>query len=340
MNRTERRTLLVAFAAVLLPLAVLPVGVSTASPGAVGGVLGSADGPQSVEPGTVLQARPPAHSPAPADARSRSVARPRPPCRTGSIALTFDDGPTPVSTSRLVRVLLQERVPATFFMNGAKVRRSPHTVRYVDRSGFTIGNHTWSHPELPRLSGRQIRGQVLRTGAELRRLGVDTGPLMRPPYGAINARVAREVRSVGLVPVLWTVDSRDWSGGSARQIARRILAQLRPYQKNIVLQHDGVENSPASVSAVRIVIRAARARGYCFSDLGPRGGVAPYRSVVPPGTPVAPQTASRVPPGSASAGWSPVPTRSADPTLGARQVGTWTPLPPWAFAGSRDRPQP
>lgn len=207
------------------------------------------------------------------------------PCRTGSIALTFDDGPSPVHTSRLVRILVREQVPATFFMNGARVRRSPTTVRYVDRSGFTIANHTWSHPELTRLSARQIRGQLLKTGAELRRTGVDTGALMRPPYGAINPRVTEAIRSVGLVPVLWTVDSMDWSGGSAREIARRILAQLRPYQKNIVLQHDGVANSPASIAAVPIVIRAARARGYCFSDLGPRGGVAPYRSVVRPAPP-------------------------------------------------------
>lgn len=200
------------------------------------------------------------------------------PCRSGSIVLTFDDGPSPRMTPRLVRILTRERVPATFFMVGEKVRRSPATARLVRDAGFTIGNHTWSHHQLTRLSSLRVRGQVLKAGAELRAHGIDTGRLMRPPYGAIDARVSREVRQLGLVPVLWTADSLDWSGGSAPQIAHRILEQLRPYRKNIVLQHDGVDNSAASIAAVPIVIRAARARGYCFTDLGADGGVARVKS--------------------------------------------------------------
>jgi len=211
---------------------------------------------------------------------ARALARSKPgrPCRSGAIALTFDDGPSPVLTSRLVRILLREDVPATFFMVGSKVRRSPQTARLVESSGFTIGNHTFSHRELTRLSGVQVRRQVLKAGAELRRAGIATGPLMRPPYGAINGRVRREIRKTGLVPVLWTADSMDWSGGSALRIAHRILTQLRPYRENVVLQHDGVGNSAASIAAVPIVIHAARARGYCFTDLAPDGGLARVRS--------------------------------------------------------------
>jgi hypothetical protein len=103
---------------------------------------------------------------------------------------------------------------------------------------------------------------------------------MRPPYGAIDARVRRLVADLGLTPVLWTIDSRDWAGGDAQQIASRILAQLRPHQRNVVLQHDGVTNSPASVSAVPYVVRAARRRGYCFTSLNDAG-----RMVTPGMTP-------------------------------------------------------
>ncbi len=211
-------------------------------------------------------------------ARAKTQGKTRRTCRSGSITLTFDDGPSPVMTPRLVRVLVREQVPATFFMVGEKVRRSPAVARLVRDQGFTIGNHTWSHPDLTRLSSRRVRGQVLKAGAELRRQGIRTGRLMRPPYGAISGRVSREIRRMGLVPVLWTADSLDWSGGSAPQIARRILAQLRRYRTNVVLQHDGVGNSAASVAAVPILVRAARARGYCFTDLGPGGGVARARS--------------------------------------------------------------
>jgi peptidoglycan/xylan/chitin deacetylase (PgdA/CDA1 family) len=194
-------------------------------------------------------------------------------CSAGLVALTFDDGPARRLTAKLVAILREHDVPATFFMVGSRVRTAPAAARLVARSGFTIGNHTWSHAHLTRVTNRAIRSEIRRTARELRRNGIRTGTLMRPPYGDVDRRVRRVVRSLDLVPVLWNVDSNDWRGGSARQIAASILRQLRPHRSNIVLQHDGVRNSPASVAAVPIVIRAARRRGYCFAGLGPRGHV-------------------------------------------------------------------
>jgi len=266
VQRKDPRTHLVAFALVLAPLSILPFDEAPARPTQVQTVAASVKAKPRPTPKAAAKPRTRAVSPARTTTKR--------PCRNGSIVLTFDDGPTPTMTPRLVRILLRENVPATFFMVGGNVRRWPAAAKLVRDKGFTIGNHTWSHLELTRLSSLRVRGQVLKAGAELRRHGIETGRLMRPPYGAINNRVSREIRRVGLVPVLWTADSLDWSGGSAMQIAHRILAQLRPYQKNIVLQHDGVDNSAASIAAVPIVIRAARARGYCFTDLGPGGGVA------------------------------------------------------------------
>jgi peptidoglycan/xylan/chitin deacetylase (PgdA/CDA1 family) len=208
-------------------------------------------------------------------------------CAAGLVALTFDDGPAPGLTRELVRILTDHHVPATFFMIGSKVTTSPGLARMVAHAGFTIGNHTWSHPELTRLSDRAIRREVLRTARELRHDGVPASTLMRPPYGAIDARVRADIRDLGLVPVLWNVDSNDWRGGSARQIADSILGQLVRHRDNIVLQHDGVRNSPASVAAVPRVIREARRRGYCFGRLGPHGHVLP-----PPAAPAATRTAS------------------------------------------------
>jgi hypothetical protein len=95
--------------------------------------------------------------------------------------------------------------------------------------------------------------------------------------------------------VLWDVDSNDWRGGSASQIAASILRQLRPHESNVVLQHDGVRNSPASVAAVPIVIRQARHRGYCFASLGPHGRMVPpvptVRGSVYPGSEAGPTPA-------------------------------------------------
>lgn len=200
------------------------------------------------------------------------------PCSKGMIALTFDDGPSPTVTPHLVRTLLELKVPATFFMVGSRVQASPVTARLVMKSGFQIGNHTWSHPELTTLSDTAVVQQLKSTAKAFRDHYVTASRLMRPPYGDINDRVRRDVKKLGLHPVLWTNDSRDWAGGTSMQIAHRILVALRPNGTNLVLQHDGVENSPNSVGAVPIVVRAARSRGYCFTNLTRVGTVATTKS--------------------------------------------------------------
>jgi peptidoglycan/xylan/chitin deacetylase (PgdA/CDA1 family) len=202
------------------------------------------------------------------------------PCSAGLVALTFDDGPARGLTPRLVALLRQYDVPATFFMVGSRVHTAPRAARLVARAGFTIGNHTWSHTRLTRLPDRKVRSEMRRTTRELRAAGIRPSTLARPPYGDVDARVRRDLSSLGLVPVLWNVDSGDWRGGTTRQIVRSILRQLRPHRSNIVLQHDGVRNSPASVAAVPMVIRAARRRGYCFAGLDRWGVPTPPVPVV------------------------------------------------------------
>ena len=195
------------------------------------------------------------------------------PCSAGLVALTFDDGPDPTVTPQLVHTLLSLRVPATFFMIGTHVDAHPTVARLVQSKGFTIGNHTWNHPMLTHLSNQAVRDQLLATSSAFKRHYIKPSHLMRPPYGDIDDRVRTVVRELGMVPVLWTIDSRDWAGGDAVTIAHRILTALRPHGTNLVLQHDGVANSPASLGAVPIVVRRGRERGYCFTHLSSTGGV-------------------------------------------------------------------
>ncbi len=197
-------------------------------------------------------------------------------CSAGLVALTFDDGPSAAVTPGLVRLLEDRRVPATFFMVGERVAAAPATARLVSRHGFQVANHSYHHALMTSQSTAAVRGTLRSTATALRSAGAVPSGLMRPPYGGIDDRVRAAVRSVGLVPVLWDVDSRDWEGGSSAAITRSVLGQLRPHARNIVLQHDGVTNSPASVAAVPSIVRTARARGYCFTSLGPGG-----RPVVP-----------------------------------------------------------
>lgn len=193
-------------------------------------------------------------------------------CRTGRVALTFDDGPHPVRTRLLVNWLVQEDIPATFFVVGSRVSEAPGMIRAMSGNPrlFTVANHTWRHPDLRRLTTAAVRHSVAATRKAINRHGRASG-LMRPPYGAINPRVRRALQRERLVPVLWNVDSEDWKGGNRHQIAHRILSQLQPHRANVVLQHDGVNNSHESVGAVPIVVREARRRGYCFVPLNPDG---------------------------------------------------------------------
>ena len=197
------------------------------------------------------------------------------PCSRGLVALTFDDGPAPAVTPRLVRRLSRLGVPATFFMVGTRVANEPALARKVSRAGFQIGNHTWAHTDLTTQSRAEIRHALRATRHALTDAGVPAPTLVRPPYGAIDARVRRVVDAAGYTPVLWTIDSRDWAGGTPRQIARRVIEAVRPHQPNVVLQHDGVTNSPATLRAVPREVEVLRKRGYCFAGLGPDGRPTP-----------------------------------------------------------------
>jgi peptidoglycan-N-acetylglucosamine deacetylase len=197
------------------------------------------------------------------------------PCSRGLVALTFDDGPAGSVTPQLLDVLRNRRVRAAFFVVGQRVATTPRIARRTSRLGHVVGNHTYRHERLTGLSNSQIAATLRATRRAIINAGARPSPLMRPPYGSIDARVRSVVADLDMVPVLWDIDPRDWAGGSGSEIAARVLNRLRPGQRNIVLLHDGVRNSPNTLRAVPIIIRGARTRGYCFGWLGPGGGVRP-----------------------------------------------------------------
>lgn len=197
------------------------------------------------------------------------------PCSRGLVALTFDDGPLESVTPRLVRLLTRLDVPATFFMVGSRVAEHPELVRLVDRAGFAIGNHTWEHTDLTTQTPRQVRHAMVTTRRALLDAGVSPTDLARPPYGAIDDPARQVLADLGLVPVLWTIDSRDWSGLTPREITSRVVGAVRPHRTNVVLQHDGVTNSPATLRAVPREVATLRERGYCFASLDDAGDPAP-----------------------------------------------------------------
>lgn len=213
-------------------------------------------------------------STAEASTAGRAVAHGNP-CPSGLVALTFDDGPSSVLTPDFVDLLHDRHVPATFFVVGRRVRQEPGVVRRASALGFTIGNQTYGHENLVNLSGAEIRTTLRGTRRAIRAAGVRPSTLMRPPFGSIDDRVRGVVRDLGLVPVLWTDDPRDWDARSPAAIVADTFAQLHPDRPNIVLLHDGVANAANTLRALPRIIRGVRSRGFCFARLDARGRPTP-----------------------------------------------------------------
>ncbi|HRW18793.1 MAG TPA: polysaccharide deacetylase family protein [Dermatophilaceae bacterium] len=169
------------------------------------------------------------------------------------VALTFDDGPEPGTTGRLLDYLAQARVPATFFVVGSKVPGHPDLVARMAADGHEIGNHTWTHAFLPKTSTPDALEQVARTQEAVTRVTGRAPTLLRPPFGAFTSRDLQ----LGLPVVIWDVDPVDWKTRNTEQVVGAVLAQTR--SGSIVLMHDTL---PTTVAAVPAIVASLRARGY------------------------------------------------------------------------------
>jgi len=186
------------------------------------------------------------------------------PANPDELALTFDDGPNPEWTPRLLDILAKYNVRATFFVVGRYAARQRILILRIAGAGHAIGNHSWSHPNLALCSYRRIREELTRTQAELEQTLGTAVRLFRPPFGARRPGTLQIAREEGLAPVLWNAVTSDWSARSAEWIVHRLAARIernrsRGCASNIVL-HDGGHLEPeadrsASVGAAEAILR-------------------------------------------------------------------------------------
>jgi peptidoglycan-N-acetylglucosamine deacetylase len=181
----------------------------------------------------------------------------------GIVRLTFDDGPVRANTPRVLDVLSDYRVKATFFVIGERARRYPRLVRREYREGHSVQNHTYTHPDLTTLGPVGIRRELRATNRAITAAGVPRPYRFRPPYGITNARVRSVGASLGLIQTLWSVDPRDWADPPASVICRRVVSNVRP--GSIVLLHDG--SGANTEEALPCIIKKLRAQGYGFGKL-------------------------------------------------------------------------
>ncbi|MEV4350469.1 polysaccharide deacetylase family protein [Actinoplanes sp. NPDC049596] len=195
------------------------------------------------------------------------------PCRAGYVGLTFDDGPSETAP-QLLAALRAHRLRATFFNQGDNSLARPELVRAEQRAGMWIGNHTFTHPHLPELSEPAVFQEIASTQWVLRDLTGREPTLFRPPYGETNDQVRAAEERIGVLEVLWTVDSRDWAGVSAEEIA----AAARTLQPGgIILMHDW---PPATIEAIPQIARDLAARGLCAGRIAWTPDDIPYGTQV------------------------------------------------------------
>lgn len=164
------------------------------------------------------------------------------------LALTFDDGPTPGVTERVLEQLSRRNLHATFFLIGSKVDATPHLVRRVVDEGHDIANHSYTHPRLSGMSDAAVEQQLARTQESIIRACGVTPVWFRPPYGAFRREQGPLASKLGLGVAYWSVDPQDWAQPGASTITHRVLTAAQP--GSIILLHDLHSQTADAVPAI------------------------------------------------------------------------------------------
>jgi len=176
------------------------------------------------------------------------------------IAMTFDDGPSATLTPKLLDLLAAHHIKATFFVIGENVAEHPEIIARAAREGHEIANHSWSHPNLGKMSDESVRRQLQQTDDAIKNATGKRPTLMRPPYGSITAREKRWIHNeFGYDIILWDVDPYDWRRPGPAVVRARILKETRP--GSIVLSHD---IHPGTIEAMPSTFDELEAKGFKF----------------------------------------------------------------------------
>lgn len=182
------------------------------------------------------------------------------------IAMTFDDGPHPTLTPKLLDMLKERHIHVTFFVLGQLVKEHPEIVQRAVAEGHEIGNHSWDHKALNKLGPDGLQHEIVDTSAAVKEATGKSPAILRPPYGATSPRLSHAIeKDFGMKVILWSVDPDDWKDPGASVVESRILngwkesAGTKPGA--IILSHD---IHKGTVEAMPATLDALIAKGYKF----------------------------------------------------------------------------
>jgi peptidoglycan/xylan/chitin deacetylase (PgdA/CDA1 family) len=177
--------------------------------------------------------------------------------------ISFDDGPYPGHTERILNILKEHKVQATFYLIGNRVDDYPDLARRVVEEGHEVANHTYYHPNLTWLNRDEARAELLAASWSIQRHTGVRPTMGRPPGGQMNSMVQSVFAEVGLINVLWTISPGDLNGASRGEIVSAFSRRLAPGA--ILLLHDYPK---ATLEALPEIIKIARSKGYRFVSMG------------------------------------------------------------------------
>jgi len=179
------------------------------------------------------------------------------------LALTFDDGPHPINTPRLLSILARYQIKATFFVIGENARHHPDLVKRAADEGHEIGNHSWSHPKFTEIPEPTVQDELQRTAQLLTEITGRAPKLVRPPFGESTVAQRRWINNtLGCEVAQWSVDPQDWNRPGAPAIAHRVLNGTR--NGSVILLHD-VQTQ--TIQALPRILAGLLAKGFDFATV-------------------------------------------------------------------------
>ncbi len=183
----------------------------------------------------------------------------------GTVALTFDDGPSPIYTPQILAILKKYNIKATFFMVGNNAQKYPDVVKQVLADGHAIDNHTLSHQNLTKLNSDQLYKEVVTPQIIINNIINQKPVCLRYPYGASNSHVRDFIRSQGMVPVPMGFNSFDYDRPGSDKIVSWVLKNT--YSGQVFLFHDGFAKREQTVEALPQIIEGIQKKGMGFSQI-------------------------------------------------------------------------
>lgn len=201
------------------------------------------------------------------------------------MAITFDDGPHPKLTPRLLDMLKERGIKATFYVIGKNVAQYPEIMQRMVAEGHEIGNHSYSHPSLTKIGEAGVGEEITKTNEAILQACGARPTTMRPPYGATNASINKRLNDeFGLAVILWSVDPLDWKIRKSSHVSNHILQNSK--SGSIILAHD---IHPSTIDAMPAALDGLLAKGHKFVTVSELIALDRHQG---PGVPAAPAPAA------------------------------------------------